>query len=304
MSSDPENKAYRLRRSFRDEKGKPGTWAEGTLARLVALRDATDPNGGDETASGKDGKAFRALQEAGNLVRSTAQWAIDHQIGLATEGLKFVPLGPTQTRSLPEYQQAREQVDSHAHEGIGVDFGLGHLAPLTVQERREILISLLRANVGGFPAAIAAELCLALEALSYGDVLPLLQPVKEGRQAGLVELEEQLFAVCAVHLRRSSKMMTAADAEEVVAEAYGVKSGTLRTWEARLRAEFGRLHVSQRIGFAKNGGSQIAAIRKSEPKKAFDMLHGNMWHGDEPMKKSAERYRAAQVAKPSKTVTD
>lgn len=289
---------------MKKEKGEPGAWAEGTLARLVALRDATDPNGGDETAARKDMNAFHALQEAGNLVRATAQWAIDHQIGLATEGLRFVPLGPAQTRSLPEYQQAREQVDSHIHEGIGVDFGLGHLAPLTVQERREILISLLRANVGGFPDGIAAELCLALEALSYGDVLPILQPIKGGRQAGLIELEEQLFAVCAVHLRRSSKMMSAADAEEVVAEAYGVKPGTLRTWESRLRTEFGRLRVSQRIGSAKNGGSQIAAIRKSEPKKAFEMLHENIWHGDEQMKKSAERYKAAQATTQPKTVTD
>jgi hypothetical protein len=194
VSSDPEEKSKLRLRTFKDEKGVPGSWASGVLEQLTNLRDETDPAGGDETARGKDLKAFHALQEAGNLVRAMAQWAIDHQIGLATEGLKFVPVGPNHTRSLPEYQQAREQGDSHAHEGIGVDFGLGHLAPLTVQERREVLISLLRANVGGFPDAIAAELCSALEALSYGDVLPILQPVKEGRQAGLIELEEQLFA--------------------------------------------------------------------------------------------------------------
>ena len=86
------------------------------IKQQVEARDKAHPNGGDETAKGKDLASFDALMQAGALTRAVAQWAIDHQIGLALEGLEFVPLVPQKTKRLPQYIEARSNVDSHRHE--------------------------------------------------------------------------------------------------------------------------------------------------------------------------------------------
>src|SRR5262245_19057288 len=86
------------------------------LRELAKLEAETDPKHGPASTKDKDRKAFIALNLAGKLVRAAAEWAIDHQVGLAREGLSFVPSGPSQLKNVPEYLAARAAVDDHKHE--------------------------------------------------------------------------------------------------------------------------------------------------------------------------------------------
>ena len=91
------------------------------LNRLAELERRSDPSGGTNSAKGKDLAAFDALETAGELVRTVAGWAIDHQAGLAVEELSFVPLRPSQTKQHPQYRAQRDAVDDHKHERNSVN---------------------------------------------------------------------------------------------------------------------------------------------------------------------------------------
>jgi|SRR6516165_6603648 len=69
------------------------------IDRLMELERKTDPKNGMQSAKGKDLAAFCALKIAGQLVSALAGWALDHQAGLALEGLEFVPLGTSRRAS-------------------------------------------------------------------------------------------------------------------------------------------------------------------------------------------------------------
>ena len=91
------------------------------LNRLAELERRSDPSGGTNSAKGKDLAAFDAVETAGELVRTVAGWAIDHQAGLAVEELSFVPLQPSQTKQHPQYRAQRDAVDDHKHERNSVN---------------------------------------------------------------------------------------------------------------------------------------------------------------------------------------
>ena len=146
------------------------------VERLDELERKTRPSRGDTSAEQKDLAAFEALQFAGDLVRYVAGWAIDHQIGLAAGNLKFVPLQPSGTKSHPQYLSERSIVDSHAHEKAGAVRPQGDDGGALVA--RKSSMNLLRANPGAMPSWLQRKTIEGLEALDYGEVQPMLDPVK------------------------------------------------------------------------------------------------------------------------------
>ena len=77
------------------------------LERLDELEKKTRPSASSgDVAEGKDLAARQALKTVGDLVRYVAGWAIDHQVGLAIEGLEFVPLPPSAEKH-PQYLRER-----------------------------------------------------------------------------------------------------------------------------------------------------------------------------------------------------
>jgi hypothetical protein len=94
------------------------------IDRLCELEQRTDPKDGIKSAVGKDLASFEALHVAGKLIQALAGWALDHQVGLALEGLEFVPLQPSGTKDHPEYLAARKNVDDHVHEKSGGSLGV------------------------------------------------------------------------------------------------------------------------------------------------------------------------------------
>jgi len=257
------------------------------ISWLAELERKTDPAGGPATADQKDLHAFQALEFAGKLVDALAGWAIDHQIGLAINGLQFVPNQPCGTKEHPEYQRNKSSVDDHAHERAGA---LASAAALTPQIMRNIWVNLLKANPCGVGYDLKDTLWNALTALDYGEVDKIIERPLTMRKRNLTALNMQLRAVAFVEYRVArgnyarGKKKAALDE---VASALGVADRTIQSWERRL----GKLAIARIKSFAANDQAE-SAIQARLPKEAIDRI-GN-WkpaYGDEALQELAKDYK-------------
>jgi len=257
--------------------------------RLLELRDQTDPANGGETEAGKDGRAFRALRTAGQMVNALAGWAIDHQVGLAVAGLSFVPRGPRQTDELPEYQEARAAVDLHVHERVGGALRSSETTEPSVA--RLIAVNLLSSNAGAMPLAVAHDLATALTALEINDVRPIVMPVSAKRKISLAARSLRLRAVGFVTFREA--LVTTTTAVSQVATAYGAPSGTVLTWLSRAEAELGKLAYEREVGFAKNAASLILE-KPRELSEAMKAMEDDPRYGSAALRLAGLEHKAAK----------
>jgi hypothetical protein len=265
------------------------------LPLFLDLQARTDPTSTEDTAKGKNLAALRALEWSGRLVEALAGWAIDHQIGLASEGLAFVPLQPSGTKDHPQYLEARADVDDHRHEYAGAALRASPDGLTDPTAARRLVINLLRANPGGFPPAVAKMLMDALQDLEYGRVHPLLAPNKASRKVSRDEQQLQLSAVAFINYRVAHGK-TKARASQEVADAYGVSREAILTWEKRLREELGSLAVSRRISFARNAASWAEAEQKAAY-TGSEIDRSSEWderYGEKALQRAAQSYRAVQ----------
>jgi hypothetical protein len=284
---EPNN--YRRRYSNRAALKK---YVELLIGQLTELERKTDPAGGPDTAHRKDFAAFEALEFAGKLIEALAGWAIDHQIGLAIKGLQFVPLQPSGTQKHPEYLNSRSIVDDHAHERAGASVSTADLTP---EIMRKIWVNLLNANPCGVGYHLRASLWLALRALDYGEVHPIFEPKQTTRKRNLTELTLQLRAVAIVEYRRTRRPGKSRALKEV-ASALGVSVDTIRSWEPRLRAEFGALEVDRGLSFARNAASNENHAERQTYKLGRATDGFGRWesqYGDQALEMLAESYKAA-----------
>ena len=164
------------------------------LLRLDQLERQTDPQHPD-SKSDKDALANKALRIVSELCAYVSGWAVDHKIGLAIEGFGNIPDLATQTSTLA-YKQIRESVNSHRHEAAGQSRDL----PSGVQ--RKGLSNLFNAMASPFHKSLCDPLAEALEALEYGETLPIFEPVKKGRKRQFRELKLQLWALCFIEYQQ------------------------------------------------------------------------------------------------------
>jgi hypothetical protein len=230
--------------------------------QLDRLEKKTRPSGGEETAAGKDLAAFRALKIACDLVRHVAGWAIDHQIGLATKEMGFVPRGTPQVEAHLDYTTARDIANGHDNERIG-----GSVTALEPIAERTALVNLLRANPGGFPQAVQRPAIEALEALSFEEVLPMLAPAQGDRKVKLMELRMQLQVVGFIAFQVASGLDRTK--YKAIERASGILKtageNTIRGWEFRLRKELGPLVVARTQALYESRGHAY----KEEAKQLF-----------------------------------
>lgn len=280
-----------------DDKEHLGPMIENSYLRLLidrldSLEKKTRPSSGASSAEGKDFAAFEALKYAGKLVEYVAGWAIEHQIGLAADGRKFVPRQPSGTQNHPQYLSELSLVDSHAYEKAGP---LQRQTDLGPSGERKCLINVLRANPGAIPPWLLAKLTESLEALDYGEVQPILSPVNSGRKLDLTLLRLQLKALALVAYRHKLGLKKE-KAVEQVADTLGASPNTLLSWETRLRTEFGRLEVERTIVVAENSASYVneaqRKIRRGE--EAEDTTDHEAGYDDAALTELGKRYRAAQ----------
>jgi hypothetical protein len=228
------------------------------LDQLDELERKTRPDLGAKSAAGKDLAAFEALELAGKLVQYVAGWAMAHEIGLAAEVLRFVPLQPFGTKNHPDYVAQKALVDDHRHEirGGAVDMDLSdpHLA-------RKCIINTLSPNCAGMPHSMQREIVEALEALDWGEVRPILEPVLKGNKRTLTELRLQMRAIAMVTYREALGVEKH-KAQKEVAAALGVAFETLKAWERPLKEKFGAVAVERQKSFAANHASHVKAKRE------------------------------------------
>ncbi|MBO9186241.1 hypothetical protein ACQZ4Y_13385 [Rhizobium sp. L80/93] len=265
MSSDNSNDPYLTKkRNYRHEVGEISEHAQNMIGQLVKLRDLTNPDS-DANAAGKDNFAFYALYKLGGVIKELASWAIDHQLGLAIHRKQFLPRGNPTSRSLPAYQEAKREVDDHRHEIAAVEYHR-HERTVSVEDKRRAMANILSVMNNSFPGDIAEELADALRALEYGEVMPILEPKRSGRKVSFTEQREQLRAVTFARFRRKTGLMSAGDAWNEVAKAFGVSLETLRTWEKRLRESEGDPDGHYRLSTPSFCGRCSLACRGSQNK--------------------------------------
>ena len=283
---------YPSRDRDNDPPGARDGFVSSLLDQLAELQRLTDPAGGEKTAVKKDLNAFIALETAGNLVQAVAGWALDHQYGLALHGLEFVPLQPSGTKNHPEYLELRARVDSHKHEREGA--AASRRQAIDPSVARALLYNLVMANPGAFPFLLQQIILEALLALDYGETLPLLRPKGKHKKRGYRELKLQLRALAFVEYRVALGQKKY-EAQEIVAAAFGVDHQTIRTWEKRLREEFGRLQIERTISFAQNTASYVHASRIGQSEYARHAESAELRYGDDALKTAGQEYRAAQI---------
>jgi len=143
--------------------------------RLHKLSLETDPMRGETTEEEKDFKAFQALGLVGNIFKSMAQWAIDHQIGTAHEGFSFIPNQPSQTTEHPDYLAARKEVNSHRHELLGAklrDFENYETKNYSGELLRNIIKNIMIPNSLCLPDSIHSTYLEAFKAIELKAIHP------------------------------------------------------------------------------------------------------------------------------------
>ena len=188
---DPEGRLIR-------DKDTLQRYIQHCVAELVELEKKTDPEGGADTAQGKDTKAYKAILIAAGMVVELTEWAIDHQSGLAVEGLGYAPrlnthdvtidvLGEVRTIiAHPAYGEALDMVDAHRHEAAGAtdlwEALLGDQDNVDPVVARTILVNLLRPLAAGmdrfFAGYLLNRLADSLQRLNDGEQTTLMEPRK------------------------------------------------------------------------------------------------------------------------------
>ena len=94
--------------------------------------------------------------------------------------------------------------------------------------KRKALSNLIHANIGGLPESLRESLADALEALEYGETLPLLQRKKEGRKRKFRELQLQLRALRYIEYQFALGGREYGEIQDTAVKAFGVDVVTLR----------------------------------------------------------------------------
>jgi len=176
-------------------------YIEALLKYLDSAAQRTDPAKGSDSERGKDHEAFGALLVAGKLVNAVAGWAIEHVYGLSLEEERMLPRQPNQIKTDPAYKAYRNFSDNHRHEKRGR--GLREQPEeLTASQKQIIFRNLLFSGAHGFPEWLRYESYEAIDALRYGELTPLLRPVRHARRKRRFrELHAQLRAISIVRFR-------------------------------------------------------------------------------------------------------
>ena len=266
------------------------------LQRIGSLEQQTRPSLGEKSAMGKDLAAFEALSSALELVSHVAGWAIDHQCGLAKEGLEFLPLFDPEIQKRPEYSRRQQLVDTHEHERIGALTKIE--GSDNAQVARRIVRNILLADntKGVFPHWLNHELRSALRALDFGEMLPLLEPIKVRKKRGVAQLRLQLIAVSMVAYRQGLGMTEEA-AREYVARRMGQSEETLKSWKTRLRDRLGYLVVESELQVARKCAN-LVKIQMEIRDQGFPAMdpYEAYQYDDEALKRLAVDYQKSLKA--------
>lgn len=244
-------------------------YINGLINELHELSIETDPLGGLETEERKDFKAFTALKIIRLICKTTAQWAIDHQVGMAHEGLSFVPNQPNQTKQHPDYIEQLSEANSHRHELLGAK--LRNIKNLSTRDYsgeflRNIIKNILLPNTLFLPDSIHWTYMEAFKAVDVNSEHPLFNYNATGHSKGKhKKLILQLKALRHIEFRKQLNEDTVINIQEEVAAAYDISSDYIRKFNKYLREELGNIAVDREIAFTQNAANNFLYYKNIEP---------------------------------------
>jgi hypothetical protein len=150
--------------------------------------------------------------------------------------------------------------------------------------QRKALSNLFNAIASSPRVSLFDPLAEALLALEYGETLPILESVKDGRKRGFRELNLQLSALCFIEyqiVRGGRKNKLRSD----VGEAFRVSDHTVRGWELNLPTQLDPFYVANALSRARRCGE---ADRDSNS-VSFDRFWGKA-----ALSASGTEYKAVQ----------
>ena len=183
----------------------------------------------------------------------------------------------------PDHSKVRPTDDDHRHEWYGRNWvgRLGSGFDIDPIVARKWLKNLVRTIPGIFNPELQLMVLWALDACDYGEVQPMLRATKKGRKVDWTILRLQMRAITLVKQRQTNGMKKFIALQEV-GYAFGVSAATVRTWERRLRTEFGHSDVANALATA-----------------TFKLIEGDARYAQE-LKVTARQYRMALAEKTAK----
>lgn len=267
------------------------------LDQLAELGRQSDPASADP--SGKDFRAFHALRLAGQLIETVAGWAIDHQAGLAIEGLEFVPRPPQPLQQSEVYLQARQAVDSHRHEAAGASFNAS-ADPAQREQTWGAAANILSGITAGMRCRGSAAVVLVVEGIKDlengypADVFTRPFGRDKRSRTPLAVRRLELSAIGFVEFRKAVGFKAEA-AVEKVADAYGCSPALVRTG---MRKHFQPLDLLRERTFAQNAASFIRLSSKHPDDVSLREMadHHAERYGDASLKQAGTQYKQAKIS--------
>ena len=259
---------------------------------LLSLEAQYHPQ--NPSPDGKELDSISALAAAGNLVELLAGWAIDHRTGMILNGATGFPWPQ-------DDQEARSEADDHRHEAVGAAY-LQDKAPGDPLQNRHILAE-VTARAALLPAALRNELSEALQAVDFGEVRDLLLPPKGQRRNAYTGWQLRLRAVEHAYFlwgRDGNKE----SAFYEVAEAYGVSSDTVDSWDRGpfgLPHHFGVATLKVAQDTAKRSGEYFQRLQMQLHKTDMDSIHIKtclLTYGPEALLLNAQRFKKVSQDEP------
>ncbi len=250
-----------------------------TLKALDRLERETRPSSG-RNAAGKDRAAAMALTLAANLIREVAGWAIDHQLGKAKKGLGLHPLV---LKNNPEDLERRAALDVHDHERAGSTSG--ELSPI---QMRRFLLNLLGPMAN--PLSIPGDVIEALEALEFGETLPVFMKAPTSKRIGLTQNRAKLSAIAFIEFENAKGVMKHISTQ-VVMDEFFVTQSAVNEWKAELRTALGAFEVDRVLGFARGFGRAVLDELKKDGATGV-RHHLEDQFGKPALQRAAKRYKA------------
>jgi len=183
-------------------------------------------------------------------------------------------------------------VDDHRHEKSGGRVDIDWNDPFV---GRKVLANILLA-IRILPDGLERITLSALEALEFGERAFLFEPVKTGSKRDWTELRLQLRAIEMVAYRHELGLRKS-EAQRIVGAALSASPHTLRSWEQRLKNEFGSLEIERRIAIARNHASWVAHAREKASRGIIVPEEESIGHraayDDDALRRLSADWRAA-----------
>ena len=205
-----------------------------TISELNRLKAENQLSAGH--VEGKDRASHTAILAACQLVDTLAGWAFNHQIGVViNETLDFPnPFGEiVKVKNRSEHKERQRLLDEHRHETTAS----ACLFNDPIQNRR-ILARLFRLDMPGLPLALSIKIATALEAIDFGETMPLLARNGIGRQKTYRKQVLRFWAALHVEYLRGLGRPRQ-DALALVGDAYDRAPETIEGWISDLPSKVG-----------------------------------------------------------------